>query len=146
MIETLISDAGPHPPEVWADLSARHIAGQHDNGNLAAHALQTAIKMALVPVHQAVQIAERQALVDSPRHVAEMVDLDDALNRALAIVLNVAMPTPWHDHFLRREVQDAIRQVLGRHFATEIQIERLHHAERHPDCEYVRLFQNGKIA
>lgn len=143
--ETLTTTDGPHPPETWAALSARMLTGPHDNGSLIARALQVEIERHLVLHFRAVQDTERAALLRDPPHVARRVDFSEDIDAALATVLNLAEPTPYQAHFAQPEVQEAVRQVLGRHMSNILHIERLWHAQRHPDDEFVQAFQQGQI-
>jgi hypothetical protein len=136
-VSVLTTDNGTHSPEKWAMATAGMIfpydpatVGEH---LIAAQKLQLAIAEALVPHHEDVQTAERDQLeADAAACYEAGQSIDHHLDPAIEKVMAAAEGTPWEEHFAKPEVQDAVRQVLGSHFATAQHIERAHHAETNP--------------
>lgn len=144
----MITDGGPHPAEVWAQVTAEHIApiGPDVTGHrrLAALALQANIATAIEQHHQSVMDVERSKLAADPNHIVAPVDPGAHLDAAVAAVQEAAKGTEWEDHFADPDdgrTKDGkvtnsrlalIRQEIGTHFATVQHIEKSWHADKNP--------------
>jgi hypothetical protein len=136
MAKIMITDNGPHPPEKWAMTTAETI---FDTGSLVSvdrqlHAkkLQVAIAEALLPHHTNLQVFEKQKLKDDISHIHSAYSHD--LDTVMADIIAASKNTFWETHFAKEEVQAAVRDILTNHFSTSQHIERLWHADIHPDC------------
>lgn len=135
----LITDGGPHSPEVWAECTASHILqiGEHVAGERLAGArkLESAIIDILEGHHTTVQEGERAQLkannapVDNtvtPFSPEEHICIADIIQQ----ICDAAKGTEWESHFADPVVQAYIDEVLRQHFATNIDIERQWHLDR----------------
>lgn len=137
-MRALITNNGTHSPEKWAVATAEHICPIDESAMsadrlLAAKKLQVAIAEALIPHHTKVQHHEKGALKEKgDEHFDTPCDPSIHLDEAMAAIIAAAKGTPWEAHYARADVQAAIRQEVGNHFATAMDIERQHHADKHP--------------
>lgn len=129
---TVITDGGPHPPELWAQLTAeilipaRNMAG---NNYIEALKLQTAVMQALLPHHTNVQETERERLMASNDHILSDLSPEEFTGQAVTDIVAAAKGTPWEENFNDPDLQALIRQEVGTHFATAQHIERSWHAD-----------------
>lgn len=137
LTSVLTTDHGTHSPEKWAMATAGMVfpydpvtVGEH---LIAAQKLQTQIAEALMPHHDVVQSYEKEQLSSdaTARYEADH-DVDHRTDLAVADAVSAAAGSPWAEHFAKVEVQNAMRDVIGSHFATAQHIERQHHAMHNP--------------
>ena len=130
----MITNNGPHPPDVWAQASAEHICpiGPDVTGErrIAALVLQAAIQTALEKHHAQVMQDEKSKLVANPARMLEAVDGADYTNDAMAAIQVAAHGTDWEAHFVDPAVHDQVLTELERHFSTVQHIERSWHADK----------------
>jgi hypothetical protein len=133
----MITNGGAHPPELWAQATAQHIAPINPKLSgrrySAALELQLAIAAALEPHHGNVQTIEKGKLTADPAHLLTDLDPEPHLDDVIKVILAIAKGTEWEAHFARADVQAAIRLEVGVHFATSQHIERSWHVDRNPD-------------
>lgn len=95
----MMTDNGAHPPEVWAQVTAEHIAPISDDmvgpRRAAAQALQAKIAEALLPHHTAVQNDERGKLKSDPKHHANPLNSKAYIAAALKAITGAAKGTEW---------------------------------------------------
>lgn len=130
----MATDGGPHPPSAWAQITAEHIApiGASVAGarRRAAVRLQLDLANALEEHYSKVQDIERLHLAANDAHVLTPLTPEKHLADALDALFIVAAGTEWHDHFLKPEVHEAIRQAVATHIATAQHVERSWHVDR----------------
>ena len=136
----LITNGGPHSAAAWAEATASHIvevadhvAGEKRTG---AVKLQAAVVDILEGHHRVVQDGERKALA-APKGAARLSkpladSLPDHIDVADAVaeIVAAAKGTPWEADFAKPETAEHIAAVLTSHLNTNLQIERLWHADR----------------
>jgi hypothetical protein len=142
----LITDGGPHPADKWAVVTAEHIfqigPGVTGDKMLAAKKFQITIAEILMPHHQGVQDDAQVSLkADAVAHMATAYDPLAKAQAACAAIVSAAAATPWAEHFAKPEVQQAVIQEIGNHFATAEHIERSWHADRNPDTDAAKAFR-----
>jgi hypothetical protein len=108
---------------------------------IQAQKMQLSIAEAIMPHYAKAQDAERAKLAENPAHLHAVHDVDDAVESVMKEVLAVSVGTPWQGHFANPEVQTAARQVLTNNFRSSLHVERLWHADTHPDCEVSQSFK-----
>ena len=146
-MQVLITNNGPHSPEKWAVATAEHIcpidaSAMTEDRLLAAKRLQLAIAEALMPHHAKVQNHERAGLkAKGDDHFDSPLDPSHHLDDAMVAIIGAARGTPWEAHYAKPDVQAAIRQEVGIHFATAQDIERQHHADRHPQHKKAQSYK-----
>lgn len=137
MARIMITNGGAHPPEKWAMVTAERIfdIGGTVAGDrlIQAQKLQLAIAEVLMPHHEKVQSTERIKLDEDRQHILSPLNTEDYLDNIMNDIVKVSKGTPWQDHFTRPEVQVAARRVITNDIATVQHVERLWHADHHPD-------------
>src|ERR1044072_9269990 len=71
--------------------------------------------------------------------------LVDASADALESVLYITDHTEWRNHFRKDEVQNALQEIIARHFCSAQLIERQWYASDNPDCPHVQVFNQASI-
>jgi hypothetical protein len=140
----MITNGGPHPPDLWAQATAEHIAplGNDLTGKrrIAAMALQAKIIEVLEPHYTAAQEAERDHLVaDEDRLLSEM-NPPEHVDAAVRAVCDAAKGTEWEAHFSQPDVIATIHEAMMHHFATAQHIERGWHIDRNPAHPHAATF------
>ena len=137
MARIMITNGGSHPPEKWAMVTAERIfdIGGSVAGDrlIQAQKLQLAIAEVLMPHHEKIQSTERTKLDEDSKHLLAPTDATDYLDDIMDDIVKVSKGTPWQDHFKRPEVQDAARRIIMADIATVQHVERMWHADHHPD-------------
>ncbi len=132
----MITDHGPHPPDLWAQATGEHIVriGDDVTGTrlLAARALQERVIGVLVSHHDAVQQDERGQLAASPAQFQAELDRTSRVDEIIPEIQAAAAGTEWAAHFADPDIVTMLKQEIGRHFATSRDIERGWHANRNP--------------
>jgi hypothetical protein len=137
MTRILVTNGGPHPPEKWAMTTAEMIfdIGSAVVGNrlIQAQKFQLVIAEILVPHHGKVQNNERSKLNEDVENILTPFNSEKYLDGIMKDIINAAKGTPWQEHFAQPEVQAAARAVIASHIVTAQHVERLWHADHHPD-------------
>jgi hypothetical protein len=149
-MKPMITNGGPHPADKWADMTADSILellvdGNPDNVSPEAAAARQA-KRDLRPVlfnifnghHDRVQKHERGSLKSIKGHAAACDHCDHAKNpldvtphlSVMDQVFVALAATPFASHFAQPEVQETLRQIVGRDTANVMHIERRYHSDR----------------
>jgi hypothetical protein len=132
----MATDGGSHPPDVWAQVTAEHIApvlpDMSGNQRKLALALQLKIADVLEPHHKRVQDDEKGRLTADTAHIMVPPDPEAYLDKAVADVVAAAAGSLWEANFQKPEFQSLIRLEIGTHFATAQHIEKSWHADRNP--------------
>lgn len=133
------TDGGPHSAEKWAVVTAGQILQvASDSESLQAiegRRLELKIIDILVDHHTEVQTEERGKLAEhgcgrlGHELDCECHNLDDKVEQ----IANAAKGTAFEAHFAKPETKAYIRNVLGQHFATSMDIERSYHADANAD-------------
>ena len=115
----MITNGGPHTPEQWAEMTTSQIIqpGRNEIGRRFELRLLEITEGA----HRLVQNDERARLkaggaLDAPN------DPTTAVDATLALIVEAAAETGFSAHIEAH--RDYVRNVLGQHFSTSIQIER----------------------
>jgi hypothetical protein len=131
-MEFLITNNGPHPPDVWAAITAAQIiqiAPRAQNGQ--GSALQLEILGILETAHKCAQETERALLAErGAARLDEPLDPRDYIALAMLGILRAAEASEFAEHFAQDHVRDYLYQLLGNHFATTMNIERQWHVAR----------------
>ena len=91
------------------------------------------------------QTHERGQLVKDETRFEHHGDPEEAhVDAALAAVVSATSGTPWETQFKDAAVQAAIKQEIGTHFRTSIDIERQWHADRNPHLAKGRAYKAAK--
>jgi hypothetical protein len=137
MSRILITNGGPHPPEKWAMTTAERIfdIGSTITGDrlLQAQKFQIAIAEVLLPHHDKIQTTERQKLSDNTKNILAPYKVTSYLDAIMKDIKRIAKGTPWQKHFATPAVVAAVRNVIAGDIATELHVERLWHADHHPE-------------
>lgn len=160
------TNGGPHPAEKWALTTVGEIMqavfGIRDAETATQRKLEIALLDALERQHGAVQRHERgkiaelgvgrlaqpldpsehlgapiEDMVDATRAVGQ-VEMADPDNPGKTKMVDVAA------HFARPEVQEQLRLLIGRHFATSMDVERSWHADRNPDDPVAKAYRAAR--
>lgn len=132
----ITNNSDHHPPETWAATSAAMIFSV-DNSidgarRIEAMKLQAALAERLVEFHRRVQEEEQQKLDSNEDHHASPTHdvSDETLDGATNAVMEAANGSPWEESFKDEGMRNRIRDLLGNHFATSMQIHRQRHRVR----------------
>ncbi len=132
----MVTNGGPHPPEKWADVTARAIAAlivieptAPTQAIVDKREFEMALFKLLIEQHKHVQDSTRTALagtqhVDHHRLVVDRAA--DAANGIAALVKS----TRFAEHFDKPEVKTFLHNVIGQHFADSVHIEHGWHKDR----------------
>jgi hypothetical protein len=136
----MVTDGGPHPPEMWAEATADQIidiSAQAPESKLQeAREFRTKLVTILTGHHDMVQQHERGKLVErGAAHLTTEIDPSQHVDDPVADVVAASRGYSFEAHFAKPEVQDYLRQTIGNHFATAIHIERSWHADADPEHE-----------
>ena len=140
MPKIIVTNGGPHPPDRWADTTVEAImdliripddsvTAEALTARQAKRGLSPKLFAILLPHHDGVQRQHRGALKKvKASQVGEQIDVTphmDAADQALAALA----ATPFAAHFAEPHVQEVVRQIIGSHTASVIDIERRWHAD-----------------
>ncbi len=133
----MITNGGPHPPEKWADVTARAITDlivieptAPTQAIVDKREFEMALFKLLIEQHRHTQDRARNALA-AEGHVHHQL----AHDRASAVAEKVAAlahGTRFAEHFANPEVKAFVHNVIGQHFADSVHIERGWHEHRNP--------------
>jgi hypothetical protein len=132
----IATNGGPHPPEKWAAVSAASIIQISEGAigkNLAeGRDLEKKIVAILERQHKDVQEHERAQIKSfAGSRLMHPLDLGDhRLEQKVAEIVAAAKGSLFEYHFHKVEVQKHLYQVLGRDFASVMDIERSWYADR----------------
>ncbi len=130
-ISFIVTNGGPHPPEKWADVTARAIGdliviepSAPTQAVIDKREFETALFKLLVELHQETQDTERELLRAGQQSLG--IDPSASVDRVVALAGN----TRFAEHFAKPEVRTFLFNVLGQHFSDSVHIERSWHADR----------------
>lgn len=135
LVGVMATDGGPHSAEKWAVVTAGQlvqIATDDPQKMIEARKLENKIIEILEGHHDAVQKHERGKIaehgVERLKHPINAHEHD--LDTKVAEIVAAAKGSQWEAVFALPEKQAYIKQVLGSHFATSMDVERSWHADR----------------
>ena len=144
----MVTNGGPHPPEKWALASAEDIFNIDPEMSgarlIEAQKLQVAIAEALVGHHCTVQDNEKSRLQENIHYIHSPHDPSEYLDHVMNDVLAVLKGSPWQKHFAKKNVREAMREVIANHFMAAQHIERSWHADRNPQCEISQAYKRNR--
>lgn len=133
----MITNGGPHPPEMWASQSADRIVDlieveptfpKYAEALQQKNVLRDMIRDTMLEHHQAVQNGARKRLAASgetdPSHV------ESVLSEAVGIVQRASQGTMFEAHFQQPEVMKVVEDTLRNHLNTVVHIEHSWHRDR----------------
>jgi hypothetical protein len=132
-MEFMATSGGPHSPGQWALITAGQIiqiatsvkGAQAD----AARDVQTRIANVLESFFANAQENERAALAErGDRRLDEPLDPNEHLDDAISAIID-AVDLQFRDHFAQEHVREYLRNLLGQHLATTMDIERKWHIQ-----------------
>lgn len=145
-VGVMVTNGGSHPPEKWAEESAKQIVDviqiepTYPNAEAALQAknvLRDKIAAALVKHHTAVQDHTKDHLQKHGHDLAAPLNEIDltphvefALDDAIKTVLETSKGTMFEQHFAQPHVVKFVQNTIGSHFATVAQIEHSWHRDR----------------
>ncbi len=131
-ISFMVTNGGPHPPEKWADVTARAIAAlivieptAPTQAIVDKREFEVELFKLLIGLHQEVQDNER-ALLRSGQQSAG-IDPSASVDHVVGLAHRFARIG---DHFSKPEARAFLHNVIGQHFADSVHIERSWHADR----------------
>jgi hypothetical protein len=126
-VDVMATSGGPHPPDLWARITAAHIIQVASSATDQARDLQARVISILEHVYHRIQEDERTALAEheEPRPIDPLPYI-----RLAIVTLMQRIGTPFQAHFEQPRVQNYLHNMLGQHFATAIDVERKWHAIR----------------
>jgi len=136
MVNFLVTNGGPHPPDKWAALTGNKIADlvqvdELSDSDIAASARKAkprfaiALADALEPIFGQVGAAERASVKSGDvtlRHAPFHVD--GFLDPAISAVTGASASTPFASHFALSDVQAVVRNIIKQNFIDAANIER----------------------
>ncbi len=132
----MITNGGPHPPEKWADVTAREIAGlivieptAPTQAVIDKREFETRLFKLLAEQHKHTQDRARTGLMEAG-HVDHRQLVHDRASVVAEKVVALAHGTRFGDHFAKPEVKTFVHNVIGQHFANSVDIERRWHRDR----------------
>lgn len=144
IVGMIATDGGPHPAAKWAEITVEQIVQVEENASEAAMALRGNIKIALAEEFERVQSSERSAIERDVLRVGTLIDPSQFLEAALAKVISTASGTKYESAI--SEGREHIKRVLGRSFATAIDIERDWYARRNSDEPICKAYRRAREA
>lgn len=139
MAGVLITDGGPHPADKWAVATARQITGlivieasAPAGASIAKQELEVAVMKILHAAHNAVQSEERAHIAElGDERLSHPLDPGAAVDGATKAILAAAKGTMFGAHFEKPDVAAVVNAIVGKDFATSMDIERDWHAKGH---------------
>ncbi len=135
-ISFMVTNGGPHPPEKWADVTARAIGdliviepSAPTQAVIDKREFEAALFKLLVDLHKQLQHTARWRLGETG-HVEHGPLVQDRASEAANQVVALAGSTRFAAHFAKPEVLTFLHNVIGQHFADSVHIERSWHADR----------------
>lgn len=140
--EVVATSGGPHPPSMWARITANRILSVIQVADTAPDAmiqkaqLEVALLGLLIKHHTAVQQAERAHLdragsdhLDTPYMPGKV------LEDAVADVQSALQDTLFEEHFKQPEMINFLEQSVGSDMATAMHIERQWYSHANKDAD-----------
>ncbi len=119
------TDGGPHPADLWAVKTSAQIVQLMPTAGSEARKLELQIIEALEECHAKVQNEERAKLEEfGEDRLTQPLDPTEHMLTAMRSIMKVANATSFKEHFVQQSIHEYLRNVLGQHFATSMQIER----------------------
>lgn len=146
-VTVMVTNGGPHPPGMWAEVTANDLVQisptAPDDRRAEAEAFKARLVEVLTGFHQTVQDKERAALLaDGDSRLGEPIEGDEFLDHAmLDRIVAIAKGTIFEEHLSITPTIQYVRQVLEHHFHRSMHIERSWWADRNPDGENARAFR-----
>lgn len=140
----LITNNGPHPPSLWALRSAEQIVDSSaitDDRVIQAHKLRCLIAEALEPRYAEMIELERGLLANDPSYILTPFNSSAFVIAAMDDLLELTNASPWRDHFHQAAVIEVVYEILGRHLASALRVERLWNADSRPDCPIAQQYK-----
>ncbi len=135
-IRFMVTNGGPHPPEKWADVTARAIGdliviepSAPTEAVIDKRDFETDLFKLLVEQHKHTQNYTRTDLAAS-HQVDHHKFVRDRASVVADQVANLARSTRFAEHFAKPEVRTFLHNVICQHFADSVHIERSWHADR----------------
>lgn len=136
-ITTLSSSEGNHAPAKWAMASAQIILDLapdlEPRKQIAGRQLQANAAEVLAHYFDATIRREADNLQSFPDHCDTPIDVEDNAQLAITQIQQLAHNTPWDSLIASEAWADAAFDTVAGHLAAAINVERLLHADRHPD-------------
>ncbi len=133
----MITNGGPHPPEKWADVTARAITDlivieptAPTQAIVDKREFEMALFKLLIEQHKHTQDRARNALA-AEGHVDHRQIVHDRAPAVTEKVTALAHGTRFAEHFAKPEVKSFVHNVIGQHFANSVDIEHRWHKDRH---------------
>lgn len=148
MTQIMITNGGKHTAAQWAITTAGMLVDATDLSGeraIAAERLKLDVAEVLEKHHADNQWLEGERISKDASHINTPYPVIRAVNEAVADVLLVTDKTQWADHFRREDVQNAVREIIGRHFCSSQLVERQWFASDNPDNEHVQTFNQASI-
>ncbi len=132
----MITNGGPHPPEKWADVTARAITDlivieqtAPTQAIVDKREFEMALFKMLIDLHKGVQETARNALKET-HHASHSAIAAHYATDTTDKIIALAQGTRFAEHFRKAEVQGFLRNVTGQHFANSVDIEHRWHKDR----------------
>ena len=133
----MITNGGPHPPEKWADVTAKAIAdliviepSAPVEAVIDKRGFEAALFKLLVEQHRHTQDRARAICTENHDHGDHRHLVHDRATAVAEKVVALAHNTRFAEHFEKPEVRTFLHNVIGQHFANSVHIERSWHADR----------------
>lgn len=146
LVGVLKTDGGPHPAEVWAQVTASQIidiaSSASDVMLKEAREFEAEVVKALTTHHSNVQQTERAAIKKhGVARLTHEIDTHDHLKDAIDDIIKLARGTSFGPHFAKPEVRAYLEKLLHEHFHHSMTIERSWHADANADHEHAIAFK-----
>lgn len=160
------TNGGPHPADKWAIVTVSQIMqgvfGISNAETVSQRKLELAMLDAIEKHHHHVQHHERSKIaehgmdrlthpLDPTEHLDDPVSELVAATKAIGEVEMADSDNPGNTkmvnvaaHFAKPDVQEQLRLLIGRHFATSMDIERSTHADRHRDHPVAKAYRHAR--
>ena len=135
-IGVMVTNGGPHPPDMWADQSADRIVDlikiaptfpKYDEAMQQRNILRQMIRDTMLEHHQTVQEVARSNLAVGANH---MIPAGAALGEAVRVVQQATVGTMFEEHFHKPEIAKVVEDTLRNHLNTVAHIEHSWHRDR----------------
>jgi|ERR1051325_1298910 hypothetical protein len=148
MTQIMITNGGKHTAQQWAMTTADMLvdaSALSGERAIAAERLKLDIAEVLEKHHADNQWLEAERISKDPAYINEPYPVVEASADALESVLYITDHTEWRNHFRKDEVQNALQEIIARHFCSAQLIERQWYASDNPDCPHVQVFNQASI-
>lgn len=143
----LITDGGPHSPEMWAEMTVSQIVviaeGAKDKRAEEAREFKKQLLSLLTAMHRSVQETERN-IINS--HGLRAIEREapysgDPVTAVVHDIVHMSAGTSFGSHFEKQEIKKYLSELLHNHFATAVLIERSWAADNNPTHQSSRNFR-----